>query len=387
MSDMNENRLGKLLWVSASILGLMVAACGEDPARPNALGDVDAAGDAPLSPIDGAPGSDASTGADGAARDGSTGDGVAVPDASWPLPVSCEGGSVTYGVGGEHFRTTLGAAVTTDNLSEAFDVIAPGTDEWVTTSPDGEWYLVSTERIACEGWACLAVAAADFSSFDIVRVGGEVVRADRFSTIASGGRRIIFVGDAPGGGGGDGLGLYVIDRMGAGWTSPRLITGDSPFTYNMQPAVADDGGSLLFDCTEEVYSQPPTSICEVNADGSGFHVVWTPEQGGVDAPGRADVALHSPDYLPDGSIVFEADWSGEQLWHLTGDGPPVRVAPEYGNDNSPCTLPNGCVVSLWLEREGSAGEHELKVMDPAGGSVTMLRTGVDISDTGLGCAR
>jgi hypothetical protein len=66
----------------------------------------------------------------------------------------------------------------------------------------------------------------------------------------------------------------------------------------------------------------------------GFRVVLTP----ADSPsGLTDTGeLHSPDYAPDGSIVFEADWEGEEIWRLpAGVSEPVRITNAFGNDNSP----------------------------------------------------
>ena len=53
---------------------------------------------------------------------------------------------------------------------------------------------------------------------------------------------------------------------------------------------------------------------EIITDGQGFRVVLTPTDSPVGLPDEAD--MHSPDYAPDGSIVFEADWDGEQIWRL-----------------------------------------------------------------------
>ena len=324
---------------------------------------------------------------DAAARDAALPDAAGrdatVPDdAALPVPDSCEGGSVVYAAGGELLRSRLGSTVTTESISAGLDALAPGADEWAAVSPDGASLLISSDRFAseCAGWACIAVVAGDLSSFETVRIAGEVVHAERASAIASGGERIIFSDDA-----GAGIGLYAINRVGGGWSAPLLLTADSPSTYNIRPAISDDGARVVFDCGEDVYSQPPTGICEVNTDGTGFRVVWTPEQGGVGAPGRADAALHHPDYLPDGSIVFEADWTGEQLWRIVGDSMPARITDEFGNDNSPCALATGCIISLWLERPGGAGDHEMKIMDASGGNVSMVRTGIDISDTGITC--
>lgn len=64
---------------------------------------------------------------------------------------------------------------------------------------------------------------------------------------------------------------------------------------------------------------------------------------------------------------------------------PVKISSNFTNDNSPCVLPDGNIVSLWLNRPGGSGDHELKVMEQDGGSYFMLVTGADVADIGLGC--
>lgn len=58
-------------------------------------------------------------------------------------------------------------------------------------------------------------------------------------------------------------------------------------------------------------------------------------------------ALHHAAYAPDGSIVFEADWAGEQIRRLAaGAAVPTQVSPLVVNDNSPYVLTDGRIASL-----------------------------------------
>ncbi|MBI3990147.1 MAG: hypothetical protein HY347_11095 [candidate division NC10 bacterium] len=90
------------------------------------------------------------------------------------------------------------------------------------------------------------------------------------------------------------------------------------------PAISADGSKVVFDCGDQPFGAEGTSLCEVGTNGTGFRVVLTPADS---PPGFPDTgALHSPDYAPDGSIVFEADWDGERLWRLPVDATePVKI--------------------------------------------------------------
>ena len=122
-----------------------------------------------------------------------------------------------------------------------------------------------------------------------------------------------------------------------------------------------------------------------NSDGSDFRVALTPQ----DAPaGYAPVgALHHADFAPDGSLVFEADWGdSERIWRLpVGAAQPVLISTGFNNDNSPCVLPDGRVISLWLDRPEGQGVHELKLMAADGSDFSVLLPDVDVFDLGLGC--
>lgn len=300
------------------------------------------------------------------------------------------GGTIIYRLPeGPIYRVEARAGAVPQDLSAALDALAPGTgDEWANVSPGGEWLLISTERFdpECAGWPCLVLLNADLSAWEVVRANGAPVHSGGFAA----------VGRVPGviaypvvviaaGGGPHAQDLWVITRGESGWSTPALLSAASPYAYNHQPALAADGSRVVFDCGSVPYGQEGTAICEVGADGTGFRVVITP----ADGPGGSDMhALHHPDYAPDGSIVFEATWQGEQLWRLLpGAAEPVLVNPAFTNDNSPCVLPGGEIVSLWLNRPDGPSTHEIKVMSPDGARFFMAATGIDVLDGGIGCGR
>jgi hypothetical protein len=200
------------------------------------------------------------------------------------------------------------------------------------------------------------------------------------AAIASGGALIVYPRQGP-----HAIDLYASTLNGSTWGTPLLLTGSSSFQYHHDVAISDDGTKIVFDCGADPYGQPPTSICEVGTDGTGFRVVAHPNDGPDQSNNHA---CHHPDYAPDGSIVFEADYLGEQVWRKSGTQAPVRVSPsDVHNDNSPCVLPDGRIASLWLNAPGNTrGYHELKIMDPDGSNGVMVLTGQDIVDIGMGCS-
>lgn len=262
-------------------------------------------------------------------------------------------------------------------------VLHDDTGDIIGTSPDGEWLIITTEQgdPDCAGWACIAVTSGDLSTVEVVHSDSGVLHPEGFIAISNEGNLVIY----PGNDGPHAFDLFAARRTDAGWSSPIVLTAASPYEWNDMPAISEDGSRVLFDCGNTPYGQEGTAICEVNTDGTDLRVVFRPEDG---PEGTTTHALHHADYAPDGSIVFEADWLGvEGIWRLPVETEtPVRVGPDFGNDNSPCVLPDGRIVSLWLGREGGEGYHELKVMSADGEDYFMLVVDVDVLDAGIACS-
>lgn len=285
-------------------------------------------------------------------------------------------GQIVYSFNGEIYRINADNGASPVNLSSALDALSSGSDDWVNISPDGIWLLLETERWSCGG--CLAVVKTDLSKGEPIEsptLG--VLYSSGYGAISSGGNRIVYPESTA-----QGIGLFTTVKSGSTWEDPILITGDSDYDYNSHPAFSSDGSTVVFDCGDLPYADEGTAICEIGVNGNGFKVLIKPEDG---PGGSATNALHSPDYAPNGSVVFESDWgNNERTWRLpSAGGSPSAISDQFSNDNTPCVLPNGNIASLWLGRPGSAG-HELKVMTPSGDHF-MLIQGIDISDFGIGC--
>jgi len=306
----------------------------------------------------------------------------------WVLMLAMQGqvasadstGHVTYRrLDGHVFRSGIQVDSTPQDVSAVLDTLAPGgVDEWLATTRDGSRLLLNTQRWdpECVGWGCLAVVNAELSSGRAVHagIGAGVVHAEGFSAIAQDGR-IVF----PQSGGPHALDLWRLDPSGNDWAAPVLLTRESQYQDNTEPALSPDESRVVFDCGDQPYAAAGTALCEVGMDGSGLRVVLGPT--GVQPEMTGAQALDHPTYASDGSIVFSADRGGTQVWRIgASGGAPMLVASAFKNDNRPCVLPNGSIASQWL----SADAYLLKVMLPTDRTFVTLTVG-DMAAETLGC--
>ncbi len=297
-------------------------------------------------------------------------------------PVATPGGFVTYIVGNQVFRVEALDGATPINVSTALNALASGRDESPAVSRNGQFFTIDTERFdpQCDGFSCLAVVASDLSAGETVFIGGAPLRVKGRAAISNSGDLIVYPSD----GGPHDLDLFASRKTGATWGAPLLLTADSPHEFNDLPVLSQDANTVLFDCGPVPFSQNGTGICEVGIDAGGFRRVVDPDANPFGESG--DFLAHHADYMPDGGIVFEADWDGEQVWIIpSGALSPVRVIASQSNDNSPCSLPGGFIASLWLERPGGSSVHELKIMAPDGSEFAVITPDVDITDIGMSC--
>jgi len=295
-------------------------------------------------------------------------------------------GFVTFQLdNGHNYYMAAQQGATPVDVSAALGVFGPSADEGpLNLSPNASWFVFASNRFdpRCAGNPCLTVVNAALTQVLTVDAAGATVHNDGMAAISSDGMRIVFsAGDGP-----HMRDLWTVTRSGLGWSAPQLLTGDSPFQFNGQPAFSGDAPRVVFDGGDQPFGQDGTAICEVMTDGAGFHIVLTIYD--LPAPGLTPRgALHSPDYAPDGSIVFEGDWDGEQVWRLPpGSTVALRVSPPpSGNDNSPCVLPDGRIASLLIGASGGPDYHELKLMNDDGSTITITDAGQNISDAGIGC--
>ncbi len=268
-----------------------------------------------------------------------------------------------------------------EDLTSLMDSLSNGQDSFVNVSKNGDWLVALGSRFGCVNGGCLGRMVSDLLNGELVTPSGRSINAlGGRPAVSAGGDVIVYSARGP-----HALDLYAVKRVGSTWSAPVLLTGSSPFAYHHDVALAWDGTRAVFDCGGDLYGVPPTSLCEASTDGSEFNEVLAPSDGPDHGSSHA---LHHPDYTPEGDVVFEADWPAEQVWKvLRGSRSPVLISPaDQGDDNSPCVLPDGRIVSLWLGRPGNrAGAHEIKVMRSDGTQSAMILTGIDVVDVGIGC--
>ena len=296
-------------------------------------------------------------------------------------------GQITYGLeDGRIYRVEAREGAVTEEVSVALDALSPGGgDRAINISPDGAWLVVESERFDpdCIGWACLAIVTSELSTGEAVLAkldDWEVVHPGQgMVAVASGGEFLVYqqegvveshISD-----------LFALKSRDGNWGSPLVLTDSSPYVWHQNPAISDDGSTVLFQCSDQEWES--NAICEVGTDGAGFRVVLSPEDGPAGAPETA--TLHSPDYAPDGSIVFAADWDGDQVWRLpTGEFEPTIIR---GDLWWPCVLPDGRIAAVFQDWSNEEPDLHIRVLDPTGGShiTVALHEGVGEVTDGLGC--
>jgi hypothetical protein len=274
-----------------------------------------------------------------------------------------------------------------EDVSGTLQAVSSGADSDISLSHDGKLAALITTRFGCAGFECLALVPIGdtimASAATVVLANGQELHPSDRPAIADGGAFIVYSDS----GGPHGRDLFIVRKIGAGnYGAPLLLTAASTFDFNLLPSLTRDESSLVYDCSP-TGSKVQASLCKVNLDGSGWAVTLAGSAGpGADAMNE----VHSGDFLPDGTtLVFEADWSmgNQRIWKRDAAGTLSQFNPVFTNDVTPCVLPDGRIVSLWLNRPGNmGGTHEPKVMTADGASFSMLMQNVDVIDTGISCS-
>lgn len=286
-------------------------------------------------------------------------------------------GHVTYRIGSSLYRIAAQPGSVAQNLTTGMNPLGTGADINVNPSRNNQWLALNSERFSgsCSGWACLSIVSGALTTKELVKPSNQFVHPEGRPAITNDGLTVYWVQQ-----GSHTRDVFMSHKTGSTWGAAVNVTSTSTKAYNEWPQLSADETKLAFHCSSVPYGGAGTSVCIVNATGGGFQVIAT---GTTRTGGTSSKALISPSFTPDGlSLVFEADWTGEQVWRypLAGGVQPTLVGA-FNNDNSPCVLPDGRVASLYLP----ASNHQLKIMKADGTGSFTFSSG-DIVDSGLGCS-
>ena len=289
--------------------------------------------------------------------------------------------------GGDIYRISAQPNAQPEDLSVELNALSTGTEDAnVNISANGQWLAINTDRFgiaAGNSGPGLAVVSADLKQGAAVVSGGQFVYPEGITAIASSGNLLVYsVGGGP-----HVRDLWEITRASTSspWSVPVLLTANSPYQFNIEPALSADGTEVLFDGGQQPDKTGSEAICEEKTDGTGFHTVVTK----ADSPSSTNFngRICTPSFAADGAVLFEAGSSDSHdgIWELPIGA--TTAVPVSGADDevAPIGLPDGRTVSLWLGRAGNtAGAHELTLRDVSGNYLFTLQPNVDIADIGYG---
>ena len=296
-------------------------------------------------------------------------------------------GHITYAHDGRVYQVEARENAEPVDISAALEASDGTEDLFLNASPDGKWLLVETDRFDpdCEGWPCLVLFAEGSTTVEVPKINPgswDVIHPDDGISALSGDASLIVYSDQaepP-----KTTDLFLVRKMDEGWEVRLNLTNRSPFLRNINPDLAPDESSMVFQCGDTGWELH--SICEVRIDGSGFRVVVSPDSRPSDFP--ADVTLHNPSYAPDGSIVFAGNWETDRIWRLPADG--SELLPIRDDHWWPCVLPDGRIAAVFEDWSVSdtTPDYRIDVISPGGSGLftaTVLKEVTDFSDA-IGCS-
>lgn len=253
----------------------------------------------------------------------------------------------------------------------------PGDDRWLAVSNDLTYYIMESERSGFNGWSGLVWGTfnANGEPSKPKAVDG-TVHPEAHGSISRNGTHIaITIRSEIGNGRTD---ILLLKRNGDVWDRSKDITiSAASGRSDEEPQFSVDGSKVIWTSSNNWNAGGDEVVfAENNLNGNAYKELMNASRLGPSAK------MLRPSYQADGKIVFEGEVSGEYCYRWDPKTPgsdPVIINSRYSNDNSCTALPDGRIVSYWMERPGSAG-HELRVMLPNGQHLTVLQPGVDFWD-------
>lgn len=232
---------------------------------------------------------------------------------------------------------------------------------------DGDWMVAALARGECADWRCVFLGPANdpesMVALYAVDTDDHYLHVEH-PAITNDAQTLVY----------DNAGhIFVTRRTGEIWGPATAISLDSPLPYNRLPRLSPDETRVVFSCSGEFFGY--ASICEVGLDGSGLRVVLGPSEPPPPLVAAMDASLDNAVYAPDGAIVFEAPWAGQQLWRI----PPGGSVPERLLDariegiGQPCVLPSGHLVAY--HTDNGLEVPTFAIVSPEGRILYELATG------------
>lgn len=312
------------------------------------------------------------------------------PSSTTPAVVgnSVGAGSILYSYGGVFFLINGAAGSAPVNLDTRFTSAGAGTgvEDKMGISRDGKYLAVSTTRLGCGAWACLARFNVDGTGGEKVTVGAGGADLHVYATqpvISPTGSTIIFTQQNSD----NSIDLFATTRAGGVWSALTNITASSAYTYNTDATISADGAKVAFVCSNSIAEDPNNNICEVNIDGTGYQALI------VAGSSNNFTNVFRPSYANNGDLNYEgifptgtATTGGERIWRLKAARTAAAApAGDFANAVSPCSMPNGNLAVLWLGRSGGTGLHELTLINSNDVFDSTLFGG-DVDDIGISCS-
>lgn len=265
---------------------------------------------------------------------------------AWVGEAGAQGNSYLFYVSA---NKDLNATLTPTELSKSLDGFSAGKDFGVSLSPNGEWLLLHSDRFGGQAGtgSLVIVSKNNLGSGKQIKVGGNLIipASGSNSAVGNNGDLVVYASAE----GPHDLDLWAVKYAAGAW-SKVLLTENSAFAYNMQPALSADGAKILFVGANAAGAKGAV-IAEVNTDGTGYHTLVT-DQGQVS----------HPDYGVNNDIVFGSDLDGDRIWRRTNAGV-LSLISGATNEFAPAVLPDGRIVSLWAQE---AGVYELTIRSANG---------------------
>lgn len=227
----------------------------------------------------------------------------------------------------------------------------------ISTSHNGNYYVFQSERFENSatsgmGYPAITICKSDFSYFEVPKdATGSVFHSEGIMQITNDGATIYFVQS----GGTHTRDVFKITKGATSWTNPVELSSISNYSFNISPYISYDETKILFESSHtSAYS---TAIQESLNNGVTLSIKT------ATTLISNSIQVKSPCYDVLGNIYFECQTDAERVWKLSASGgSPIIINNLFTNDNSPVTLPDGRIASLYVQNS----THQIKIMDHTG---------------------